>query len=89
MQIKELYKFQRLGGGTTVSPIKPEEPYILMYRIIAGEGMLVTQNGKDTYSVVDTDNPEGWYEVEDNSTEDIILDDLQMKGEIQNERKCM
>ena len=38
-----------------------------MYRIIADEGKLVTQNGVDGYCVTDVfeDNKEGWYEIID------------------------
>lgn len=65
MQIKNLYKYERLEGGETVSPIKPDVPYTLMYRVIADEGMLVTRNGIDTYPCIDTYDNDGWYEVED------------------------
>ena len=69
MEIRTLYRYERSGGGVTVSPVAPEKgvPYTEMYRVIAGEGMLVTRDGVETYSVVDTDTRDGWYEVEDTS----------------------
>lgn len=67
MKIIDLYKYKRKNGGITVSPEKPDAglSYARMYRVIAGEGMLVTRNGKEGYAVIDTDKDEGWYEVED------------------------
>ena len=35
-----------------------------MYRVVSGEGKAVTLDGESTYSVVDTDVEEGWYEVD-------------------------
>lgn len=66
MKIINLYKYERDGGGMTVSPIQPAEgvPYTEMYRVVADEGMLVTQDGTNKYPVIDTDTDVGWYEVE-------------------------
>jgi len=64
MTIKTLYRYEREGGGITVSTEKPDCEYAETYRIIADEGMAVTQDGVDLRTVVDTDNTEGWYEVE-------------------------
>lgn len=65
MQIINLYKFERTDGRITVSPIEPDVPYEPMYRIVADEGMAVTQDGVNTYPVVDVDSADGWYEVEE------------------------
>ena len=64
MQIKTLYKFIRADGGTTVSPNAPNGAYTIMFRIIADEGMAVTNDGQTLYSVIDTETIEGYYEVE-------------------------
>ena len=67
MQIKELYKYEREPGKFTVSTDKPDCSYEVMYRIIADEGELVTQNGIDGYCATDVseDNKEGWFEIID------------------------
>lgn len=49
---KMLYKSERKGGGYTVSPIKPEGSYQVRWRLIAEEGMAIT-NGETTVTVVD------------------------------------
>ena len=64
MEIKELYRFTREGGGVTVSTEKPDCDCEITYRIIAGEGMEVTRDGINTYCCRDTDDPTGWREVE-------------------------
>ena len=64
MEIRNLYKYKRGDGGTTVSPVMPDVEYELMYRIIAGEGMAVTKDGVNLYPAIDTGNTEGWYETE-------------------------
>lgn len=66
MQIRNLYMYERADGGTTVSTQKPEQPYTLMYRIIADEGKNVTLNGIDKFPIIDTDIQNGWYEVDAN-----------------------
>lgn len=65
MDIVTLYRYQRDGGGVTVSPEKPECEYTETYRIIADEGKAVTLDGIDLRPVVDTDSTAGWYEVDD------------------------
>lgn len=64
MTIKNLYKFQREDGGTTVSTVKPDAPHTPMFRIIADEGKNVTRDGINTYPVIDSDSSDGWYEVD-------------------------
>lgn len=65
MEIKTLYRFTRQDGGITVSPEKPDAEYTEKFRLIADEGKLLTQDGENTFSCVDTDTVEGWYEVEE------------------------
>ena len=64
MEIKELYRYEREPGKITVSPIKPECEYTIMYRIIASEGYEITLDGINKYSSIDANTNEGWYEVE-------------------------
>lgn len=64
MEIRTLYRYEREDGKTTVSPNKPDSSFEETYRVIAGEGKLVTLDGENTYSVIDTDVKEGWYEVD-------------------------
>ena len=64
MEKKILYRFTRPDGGVTVSPEKPDTEYTEMFRLIADEGKLLTQDGETMTSCVDTDTVEGWYEVD-------------------------
>lgn len=64
MEIKTLYRYNREGGGVTVSTEKPDCPYTELFRIIADEGKAITIDGKDLKFVVDVDSTEGWYEVD-------------------------
>ena len=70
MEVKTLYRYEREGGGTTVSTEKPTCEYEECYRLIADEGKALTQNGTDLYPVVDVDSTEGWYEVEHEEAEE-------------------
>ena len=64
MQTITLYKYNREGGGVTVSPVKPDAEYTEMYRLVADEGKALTQNGEELYSCLDVASVEGWYEVD-------------------------
>lgn len=64
MEVKELYRYQRADGGISVSPVKPEGDYVVAYRLIADEGKVLTNNGKDVFEVLDTNSPVGWYEID-------------------------
>ena len=65
MKTVKLYKYTRADGGTTVSPIQPaaEVEYTEMSRLIADEGMILT-NGDYQTSCIDVYSPEGWTEIE-------------------------
>lgn len=64
MQVIYLYKYERADGGITVSPNKPEGEYTKMYRLVADEGMMLTQDGENMTSCADVEETDGWYEVE-------------------------
>lgn len=59
-----LYIFKRDDGGTTVSPNKPNCEHTTSHRLVADEGMMLTKDDEHFYSVIDTDNVDGWREVE-------------------------
>lgn len=65
MQIVKLYRYVRLNGGITVSPIKPDDTnYTELYRLIADEGKVLVKDDVMT-SCTDVDNTEGWTEIDD------------------------
>lgn len=70
MQKMTLYRFTRPDGGVTVSPVKPDGEYTEMFRLVADEGMVLT-DGVTTTTCTDTENPDVWQEVEDAETEDM------------------
>lgn len=64
MQIIPLYRYNRPDGGVTVSPVKPEGEYTELFRLIADEGMMLT-DGENFTGCTDTDSLDKWSEVED------------------------
>ena len=64
MQIIELYKYKRENGGTTISPIKPSCEYTEMVRLVADEEKVLTRDGENFTTCVDTETADGWYEVD-------------------------
>lgn len=64
MIIKPLYRYKRENGGVTVSPEKPQGDCEELVRIVAEENKLITKDGVNMFSCIDTDTAEGWYEVE-------------------------
>ena len=65
MQIIKLYKYEREKGGVTVSPVKPDGEYTEMVRLVADEGKVLTKDGVNFTTCVDTDTADVWYEVDD------------------------
>lgn len=71
MTIINLYRYERDGGGTTVSPVKPEDKeYTIEYRLIADEGMILVKDDIRT-QCIDVKDPEGWTEEVDPGDEPI------------------
>lgn len=62
MQIIKLYKYEREGGGITVSPHKPEGECVEMCRIVADEGKVLKKDDIET-PCIDVESTEGWEEV--------------------------
>lgn len=78
MQKITLYTFVRDDGNISVSPNKPDCEYQTSYRLIADEGMILTDTNGYTAKVIDTDTPEEWNEVEapEEETEDDVPEPL-------------
>ena len=77
MQTITLYRYSRADGGVTVSPVKPDTDYTELYRLVADEGMVLT-DGESFTSCTDTANPELWSEVVDTeNTETATEEDYQ------------
>lgn len=69
MQTITLYKYKRADGGVTISPIKPDVEYTEMVRLVADEGKVLTKDGDNSTTCVDTDTADGWYEVDAHESE--------------------
>lgn len=76
MEIIKLYKYIRPEGGVTVSPIMPEGEYTEMMRLVADEGKLLTKDGENLTSCVDTDTADGWYEVDEPEETDVPIEEV-------------
>ena len=64
MQKITLYRYIRPDGGVTVSPVKPDCEYTEMFRLIADDGMILT-DGENQTTCTDTDAPDKWSESPD------------------------
>ena len=69
MQIIPLYRYIRKNGGITVSPNKPDTEYTEMVRLVADDGKVLTNDGENFTTCVDTDTADGWYEVDSHESE--------------------
>lgn len=70
MQTINLYRYTRPDGGITVSTIQPDVEYTTLYRLVADEGMVLT-DGATTTSCVDTYDVSAWSEVVDTQNENM------------------
>jgi len=68
MEVKILYRYKRPDGGITVSLDEPSVEYTKLHRIIADEGMVLT-DGNITTPCKDVESIDGWAEIE--SSEEI------------------
>lgn len=57
-----LYRYIRPDGGVTVSTVRPDVDYTELYRLIADDGMMLTDGIVNTVCV-DTNDPYVWSEV--------------------------
>ena len=74
MQIIPLYRYIRKNGGITVSPNKPDTEYTEMVRLVEDDGKVLTKDGENFTTCVDTDTADGWYEVEVNEDGDVTTE---------------
>lgn len=63
MQTITLYRYTRPDGGITTSPIEPDTPFDLRYRLIADENKALT-DGTTVTTCTDTDKPDAWTEID-------------------------
>lgn len=63
MKILKAYKYI-LNNHSVVSINKPKTEYTTLYRLIAGEGKMLTLDGEHLTPVIDVESIEGWYEVD-------------------------
>lgn len=64
MQTIKLYRFIRPDGGVTVSAVKPDTDYTELTRLVADDGMVLT-DGVNSIACTDTADPDKWQEVPD------------------------
>lgn len=64
MQKIPLYRYIRPDGGVTVSTEKPDTEYTELCRLVADEGLVLT-DGDAATPCVDTGNPDMWTEIAD------------------------
>ena len=78
MTVKELYCYEREEDKITVSVEKPDCDYILRFRLIADDRMLLTKDGENFTKCVDVESIGEWYEVLDEESEEISAEELLM-----------
>lgn len=78
MKIIPLYRYNRPDGGVTFSPVKPNCEYTEKFRLVADEGMALT-DGTNIVSCVDTAELEKWQEVLE-VTEETDADEIKQKA---------
>ena len=66
-----LYRYTRTDGGTTVSTVKPDVEFTQLYRLLADEGMVLT-NGEITTICVDTEEVSVWSEIVDVQSGEVL-----------------
>lgn len=73
MRNRTLYRYERDGGGITVSTDKPNKPYTTLHRLVADEGKILTNGIKQT-ECIDVDTVDGWDEIDapDKEEEDMV-----------------
>ena len=68
MQTINLYRYTRSDGGVTVATVQPDVEYTALYRLVADEGMILT-DGTIKTSCVDTEDTSIWSEIVDTTNE--------------------
>lgn len=70
MIVIPLYKYYREDGGVSVSPIKPIVNYTECFRIIADDGMILTQDNNNYFHCIDTYCVDEWIEIKDENIQE-------------------
>ena len=68
MQKITLYRYARPDGGVSVSPVNPDGEYTELFRLVADEGMILT-DGTTRTNCIDTDTQDAWQEVKAEETD--------------------
>lgn len=76
MQKITLYRFIRTDGGVSVSPVKPDSEYTELYRLVADEGMALT-DGETVTTCTDTAEPDAWSEISEDNYGELTEADYQ------------
>lgn len=87
MKIINLYRYTRPDGGITVSTVQPDAEYITLYRLVADEGMVLT-DGTTTTLCVDTIDTSVWSEIIDTTNENNQPTNPELTAEIINKAKA-
>lgn len=87
MQTINLYRYTRPDGGVTVSTVQPDIEYTALYRLVADEGMLLT-NGITTTLCVDTEDISKWSEIVDTTNENNKPTNPELSAEIIEKAKA-
>jgi hypothetical protein len=82
-----LYRYTRPDGGVTVSTVQPDVEYTALYRLVADEGMLLT-DGTTTTSCVDTTDTSVWSEIVDTTNNNIQPANPELSAEIIEKAKA-
>ena len=65
MTPNKLYRYLDDMGRTINSPIEPKDKeYSLRIRLVAGKGMVLSNDGINFCTCIDIDSVDGWYEIE-------------------------
>ena len=86
MQTINLYRYARHDGGVTVSTVRPDVEYALLYRLVADEGMALTDGVTIAYCV-DTDDVSIWCEITDSQNKD-AQNNMEISDEILGKAKA-
>lgn len=78
----EMYRVTRASGGVDITPVRPTADAVPdLYRLVADKDHVLVC-GKDKKTCVDTDNPDGWTEMEQMTDADYIQAAKILLGEV-------
>lgn len=65
MKVIVLYQHTNKNGETFLLPFRPCAKWVMVLRLIADEGKMLTHDGKYLYSTMDVGTSYRWYEVDE------------------------